>query len=183
VVPCFRCTFLLHMPPSMTAGSSSAALAQFLHRCLWPSPRVHWLGTPKIPIIRFRWGDGFAASLVRCSLRPVELLAPLTDLTGHFAQPTGTFTPELPASRSPFSSSGITTVATERFHRWDFHPLERQLASLHGLFHPLQHAGLSRRSPSCRQTTNRVLRICRCECNRDLSTVAASWSVILREMF
>jgi hypothetical protein len=35
----------------------------------------------------------------------------------------------LPASRSPFSSSGITTVATERFQRWDFHPLERQLAS------------------------------------------------------
>jgi hypothetical protein len=32
VVPCFHCTFLLHMPPSMTAGSSSAALAQFLHR-------------------------------------------------------------------------------------------------------------------------------------------------------
>jgi len=137
VVPCFHCTFLLHMPPSMTAGSSSAALAQFLDRGLWPSPRVHGLGTPKIPIIRFRWGDGFAASLVRCSLRPVELLAPLTDLTGHFAQPTGTFTPELSASRSPFSSSGITTVATERFHRWDFHPLERQLASLHGLFHPL----------------------------------------------
>jgi hypothetical protein len=106
---------------------------------------------PKIPIIRFRWGDGFAASLVRYSLRPVELLAPLTDLTGHFAQPTGTFTPELPASRSPFSSSGITTVATERFHRWDFHPLERQIASLHGLFHPLQHARLSRRTPVCRK--------------------------------
>jgi hypothetical protein len=74
------------------------------------------------------------------------LLAPLTDLTGHFAQPTGTFTPELSASRSPFSSSGITTVATERFHRWDFHPLEYQLASLHRLFHPLLHAGLSRRT-------------------------------------
>src|SRR4029077_4000084 len=97
----------------------------------------------------FRWGDGFAASLVRCSLRPVELLAPLTDLTGHFAPPTGTFTPELPANRSPFSSSGITTVATERFHRWDFHPLERQLASLHGLLHPLQHASLARRTTVC----------------------------------
>jgi hypothetical protein len=101
---------------------------------------------PKIPIIRFRWGDGFATTLVRCSLRPVELLAPLTDLTGNFAQPTGTFTPELPASRSPFSSSGITTVTTERFHRWNFHPLERQLASLHGLLHPPQLAGLPRRS-------------------------------------
>jgi hypothetical protein len=71
----------------------------------------------------------------------------LTDLTGHFAQPTGTFTPELAACRSPFSPSGITTVVTERFHRWDFHPLERQLASLHGLLHPLQNAGLSRRTP------------------------------------
>ena len=66
-------------------------------------------------------------------------------------------TPELPASRSPFSSSGITTAATERFHRWDFHPLERQLASLHGLLHPLQHAGLSRRSPSCRRYAHNIL--------------------------
>src|SRR6516162_6127864 len=31
----------------------------------------------------------------------------------------------------------MTTVATERFHRWDFHPLERQLASLHRLCHIL----------------------------------------------
>jgi hypothetical protein len=37
-------------------------------------------------------------------------------------------------------------VATERFHRWDFHPLESQLASLHRLFHPLLHTGLSRRT-------------------------------------
>ena len=48
-----------------------------------------------------------------------------------FARSTGAFTPELPASWSPFSPSGITTVVSERFHRWDIHPLERQLASLH----------------------------------------------------
>jgi len=110
--------------------------------CSVPSPMS--LAFAKSPLARhsqnshhpFPMGDGFAASLVRCSLRPVELLAPLTDLTGHFVQPTGTFTPELPASRSPFSSSGITTVATERFHRWDLHPLERQLASLPGSFTP-----------------------------------------------
>src|SRR5437660_1129380 len=89
-------------------------------------------------VSRLHW---FAASL-----RPVELLAPCTDLTRNSPQPTGTFTPELPASRSPFSSSGITTVATERFHRWDFHPLEYQLASLHRLFHPLLQAGLARRT-------------------------------------
>ena len=93
------------------------------------------------------WFRGFTGSLLRCGLSSCS--PPCTDLTRDFSRPTGTFTPELPASRSPFSSSGITTVATERFHRWDFHPLERQLASLHGLFHPLQHAGLSRRSPDC----------------------------------
>ena len=89
------------------------------------------------------WFRGFTGSLLATACR---VACPLTDLTGHFAQPTGTFTPELSASRSPFSPSGITTVATERLHRWDFHPLERQLASLHGLFHPLLQTGLSRRS-------------------------------------
>src|SRR6478672_9568252 len=89
-------------------------------------------------VSRLHW---FAASL-----RPVELLAPLYGSDQEFPQPTGTFTPELPTSRSPFSSSGITTVAIERFHRWDFHPLESQLASLHRLLHPLLHAGLPRRT-------------------------------------
>jgi hypothetical protein len=37
-------------------------------------------------------------------------------------------------------------VVTERCHRWDFHPLENQLASLHRLFHPRLHAGLARRT-------------------------------------
>jgi len=90
------------------------------------------------------WFRGFTGSLFRCSR--VELLAPLYGSDQGVSQPTGTFTPELPASRSPFSSSGMTTVVTERFHRWDFHPLESQLASLHRLFHPLLHAGLARRT-------------------------------------
>jgi hypothetical protein len=90
------------------------------------------------------WFRGYTGSLLRCGLSSCS--PPCTDLTRNFPQPTGTFTPELPTSRSPFSSSGITTVATERFHRWDFHPLEYQLASLHRLFHPLLHAGLARRT-------------------------------------
>ena len=53
-----------------------------------------------------------------------------------FARPTGAFTPELPASWSPFSPSGITTVVSERFHRWDIHQLERQLASLYWFEEP-----------------------------------------------
>jgi hypothetical protein len=104
----------LNMPPSKTAGSPLAVCAQFLRQRHWPSPGSQPLGTPKSPIIRFRWDEPFAASLVRCSLRPVELLAPLADLTGYFSQPTEAFTPELSASRSPFPSSGITTVATEQ---------------------------------------------------------------------
>ena len=104
-------------------------------------------------VSRLHW---FAASL-----RPVELLAPLYGSDQDISQPTGTFTPELSASRSPFSSSGITTVATERFHRWDFHPLEYQLASLHRLFHPLLHAGLARRTE---MAISRQLSRCLLEC-------------------
>jgi hypothetical protein len=103
---------------------------------------------PHHPFQMGGWFRGFTGSLFRCGR--VELLAPLYGSDQEFPQPTGTFTPELPASRSPFSSSGITTVVTERFHRWDFHPLEYQLASLHRLFHPLLHAGLSRRTGNLR---------------------------------
>jgi len=64
------------MPSSVTAGSSSAAPAQFLRRRRWPSPWVHRLGTPEFTVIRFGRASqfrGFPGSLL---LRPVELLAP-----------------------------------------------------------------------------------------------------------
>jgi hypothetical protein len=93
VVPCFRCLLLLGMPPSTTPGSPSAAYAQFLHRRRWPSPSLDRLGTPKYPIIHFRWDGVFVASWFAHSLRPVELLAPLADLTGSFSQPTGLLLP------------------------------------------------------------------------------------------
>ena len=118
VVPCFRYVLLLDMPSSTTTGSPLVAYAQFLHQQRWPSPRVEWLGTPKYPIIRFRWDENFVASMVHClqphSLRPVESLAPLADLTGYFSQPTGAFTSGLSTSRSPFPPPGMTTVATEQ---------------------------------------------------------------------
>jgi hypothetical protein len=114
VVPCFRCSFLLNMPPSTTAGSSLAACAQFLRQRCWPSPESERLGTPKVPHHPLPMGRIFAASLVRYSLRPVKLLAPLADPTGYFAQPSEAFTPGLSSSRSPFSLPGITTVATEQ---------------------------------------------------------------------
>jgi hypothetical protein len=67
---------LLDMPSSTTAGSPSAAYAQFLRRQHRPSPSVEQLGTPKnhhpLPMVSV-----FAVSPVRSSLRPVELLASL----------------------------------------------------------------------------------------------------------
>src|SRR5215475_12249554 len=57
-------------------------------------------------------------------LRPVELLASLFQET---------FTSELSTAWSPSPLSDITTVATEQFHRRDFHPQDQQLASLHWL--------------------------------------------------
>src|SRR5215475_951879 len=54
-------------------------------------------------------------------LRPAELLASLTE----------TFTSGLSTVRSPSPLPDITTVATGRFHRRVFHPLDLQLASLH----------------------------------------------------
>src|SRR5215831_4080281 len=57
-------------------------------------------------------------------LRPAELLASLTE----------TSTSGLSTVRSPSPLPDITTVATGRFHRRVFHPLDLQLASLHRLY-------------------------------------------------
>src|ERR1700723_1731850 len=95
VVPCFRCSSLLDMPPSTTAGSSLAACTQFLRQRCWPSPEIERLGTPKVPHHPLPMGRIFAASLVRYALRPVELLAPLADPTGCLPQPSEAFTPGL----------------------------------------------------------------------------------------
>jgi hypothetical protein len=68
------------------------------HRLLSPVPSPTALAFAKsraarhsqVPIIRFRWDVDFVVSLVRCLLqhwlRPVDLLAPLADLTGYFSQ-------------------------------------------------------------------------------------------------
>jgi hypothetical protein len=142
--------------PSLCIPSPHAALydrGEFIGcTCSVPSPMT--LAFAQSPLARHSqnshhpfpmggWFRGFPDSLLAAACR---VACPPDGSDRELTQPTGTFTPELPASRSPFSSSGITTVATERFHRWDFHPLECQLASLHRLFHPLLHAGLSRRT-------------------------------------
>jgi hypothetical protein len=95
VVPGFRCAFLLDLPSSTTAGSPSAALAQSFTDDTGLRQGSNGSALPSVPIIRFGWVEGFRGFPGSLSLRPVELLVPLADLTGIFSQPTRTFTSEL----------------------------------------------------------------------------------------
>jgi hypothetical protein len=115
VVPCFRCAFLLDMPSSTTAGSPSAALAQSFTDDTGLRQGSNGSALPSVPIIRFGWVEGFRGFTGSLSLRPVELLVPLADLTGIFfpSQP-GLLLPSFPSGRSPFPRSDMTTVAIEQ---------------------------------------------------------------------
>ena len=137
VVPGFRYPFCPGIPSSPTPGSSiivssSAAMSTR------PSPRVDRLGTPKTPAIRFTRAMTFVASWFTHLLRSASLLAPCTDLTGYPAS--GAFTSRLPAGWSPFPLQDITTTATGLLCWRDSHPLEWQLASLHGHFETKSNA-------------------------------------------
>ena len=81
---------------------------------------------------RFR---GFTGSL---PLRPARSLAPLYGSDWVLPQPPRTFTSRLSTYRSPSTLLDITTTATELLCWRDSHPLEWQLASLHGHFRPRQ---------------------------------------------
>jgi len=102
------------MPSSTATGSPSAVLTQSF---------TDDIGLRQEPMARHSQGcpssasDGrrvFAASLVRFSLRPVELLVSLADLTGAFPSQRRLLPPSFPTGRSPFPRSDITTVATEQ---------------------------------------------------------------------
>jgi hypothetical protein len=69
---------------------------------------------PRLPIIRFRRAEGFRGFTGSLSLRPVELLVSLADLTGVFPSQRRLLPPSFPTGRSPFPRSDITTVATEQ---------------------------------------------------------------------
>jgi hypothetical protein len=101
VVPCLRRAFLPGHAALCDRGESIGCSGSV------PSPMTLAFAEsqatrhPRVSIIRFRWVNVFAASLVRCSLRPVELLA-LANLAGHSAQPTGTFTGSFRRVGHPF---------------------------------------------------------------------------------
>jgi hypothetical protein len=112
VVPCFRCTFLLDMPSTRTTGSSSAALAQSFADDIAFAKRPTARHSQFCPSASDGRRD-FAAS-GSLSLRPVELLVPLADLTGVSPSQPGLLLPSFPSGRSPFPRSDMTTVATEQ---------------------------------------------------------------------
>ena len=102
----------------------------------WPSPNDHRLGTPNTPAIRSTRAVDFVASLVRFRYSLPGCLPPCTDQTGILPQPPGTFTSRLSTDRSSSPLLDITTTATELLCWRDSHPLEWQLASLHGHSRP-----------------------------------------------
>jgi len=98
----------------------------------WPPARhSHHSRNPFHAGGRFR---GFTGSL---ALRPARLLAPLYG-SDWSVQPSRTFTSRLPTDRSPSPLLDITTTATGLLCWRDSHPLEWQLASLHGHSRPMQ---------------------------------------------
>lgn len=101
----------------------------------WPSPNDHRLGTPDTPAIRSTRAVDFVASLVHFRYSLPGCSPPLYGSDWN-AQPSGTFTSRLSTDRSPFPLLDITTTATGLLCWRDSHPLEWQLASLHGHFRP-----------------------------------------------
>jgi len=93
-------------------GEPVAAYIQFLRDTHLPSPGTIWLGTPDVKQCRGLLVH-HCYDLLSCSPPLRRLLLPLSTV------------------RSPSPLADITTVATGRFHRRVFHPLDLQLASLH----------------------------------------------------
>src|SRR5215831_16570721 len=91
-------------------------------RCICPVPSRHALAFAGSPTARHS----------RCYQFRGLLIHHCYDLSSYLPPFSGDFTSELSTAWSPSPLSDITTVATEQFHRRDFHPQDQQLASLHG---------------------------------------------------
>ncbi len=92
--------------------------------------------SPIASAIRSTRAVDFVASLVRFRYSLPGCLPPCTDQTGILPQPPRTFTSRLSTDRSSSPLLDITTTATGLLCWRDSHPLEWQLASLHGQFLP-----------------------------------------------
>ena len=172
VVPGFRVLFLPLMSSSRTPGSPRQALFQSSRRSTGLRHRGNGSALPTSPPSAPGGGrfsglpgslplrpDRLLASLRR--IRPGSAARPIHDPRSYAvsmkclrqapsqpAQPQEAFTPRLSAGRSPSLPLGITTAATGILCRWDSHPLEQQLASLHPPNPPSASARLSSGNPS-----------------------------------
>ena len=131
LVPCFRCPFLPDMSPSTSPGSSSTAYTQFLRRQRGPShPRSRCSALPSPPPSA---SGGHSLSGLPGSLR--------YDLP--VCSPSWRIRPRSSPSRRGLLRLRFRRVGHPprrqiwlrwqlgKLHRRDFHPLDRQLASLH----------------------------------------------------
>jgi hypothetical protein len=133
VVPGFHCSFLPGMPPSPTPGSPTSISRTSMP--ILPSPNDQRLGTPDTPAIRSARAVDFVASLVRFCYGLPGCSPPCTDQTGSPAFGDFYF--------QAFNGSVSLSVAGYNYNSgwisfcWrDSHPLEWQLASLHGQSRP-----------------------------------------------
>jgi len=92
-------------------------------RCICPVPSRHALAFAGSQTARHSRCYQFRGLLIHHCYDLPSCLPPFQE----------TFTSELSTAWSPSPLSDITTVATEQFHRRDFHPQDQQLASLHWL--------------------------------------------------
>ena len=125
--------FLLSMSPSTPPEGSADCAHPVLGRRGSPSSSAlldSALSTPHFNPLHVE--STFGLSWFAHSLQPAELLASLADLTRHsLPSQRSLLLPSFRPSRSPFSPSDISTVASGHLHRQDSHLLERQLASRH----------------------------------------------------
>ena len=101
------------MSSSETTGNSSAAYTQCFTEDIGLQLQLIVSAFPTPPHSDSGEGDCFRGlTTVRLRYDLLLGLPSLSELTGHFIQPTRTFTSELPTVWSPAPSSDITTVPT-----------------------------------------------------------------------
>jgi len=131
-VPCFHCSFLPDMPSSTTPGSSPATYAP---TCATDDTGLRLFRTssalPTYSHHPFQVGPSISGlHWFTYLLRPVVLLASLTDPTGS-PQPQRRVHPGFRRVGHPSRRRIWLQWHLGILHWRDFHPLERQLASLH----------------------------------------------------
>src|SRR5215469_10513876 len=121
------------MPPSSTTGSPPAACAQFFTDDA--SLRRQFTGSA-LPSIPSSASDGEEFSGLyygSLSLRPIDLLASLADLTRFSPSQRRLLLPSFPRVGRPSLGRVSLRWQLSKLHRWVSHPLELQLALLHEL--------------------------------------------------